>query len=91
VANPSGNFTTEIPMIYSRYLQVRQITVSLPTTSDFNHRLKVRVTDLVRPIVVSYRLPLLVWALTAAGLICAIIALRPPGGGNKDRPAATSG
>ncbi len=95
VPDPTGNFTVEIPMIYSRFLQARQNARSLPTTSDFNHRLNVRVTDLATPIVVSYRLPLLVWALTAAGLaaglICAIPALWPPGGWNKDRPAATSG
>ena len=77
------------------FLQARQNALALPTTSDFNHRLNVRVADLATPIVVSYRLPLLVWALPAAGLMAgllgALYALRPPGGGNKDRPAATSG
>ena len=43
-------------MIYSRFLQAPQKVRSLPTTSDLNHRLNVRVTDLATPIVVSYRL-----------------------------------
>lgn len=79
----------------SRFLPACQNARTLPTTCDSNHRFNVRVTDLATPIVVSYRLPLLIWALTAAGLaaglICAIPALWPTGGWNKDRPAAASG
>ena len=77
VANPTGSFTVEIPMIYIRFLQARQNALSLPTASDFNHQLNVRVTDLATPIVVSYRLPFPVWVLTGAGLLGLARSLAP--------------
>lgn len=94
VADPSGSFTVEIPMIYSRFLQARQNGRLLPTAVDFNHRLNVRVTELSGPITVTYRLPPVAWGLTAAGLlgtiVCTGLALRPAPTGNKDRPAAVT-
>ncbi|MBI5132488.1 MAG: hypothetical protein HZA66_23865 [Rhodopseudomonas palustris] len=64
----SGSYVVEVPMVYSRFLVARQDGAPLKAWVDFNYRLNIRTTDLRQPIVVTYEIPWLIWALTACGV-----------------------
>jgi len=74
----AGHFVLEIPMVGSRYLIARQDGQVIPHWFDLNNRLNVRVTDLSKPVDVSYEIPGWIWAITFAGFaIIGVLGFRP--------------